>query len=338
MPAFVERDAVGLRRDLSDALAIADRKKTAYTSALPKGVAPTNTLTEWPVDNYPAPSIAGAIDEQPVQDYENINNVAAILSGRVQIKQRSFRLSRHADRTMDQAGVGRKKAFAKAAAKCLTMVKRDWETIALGDGESVAGTGTVGAKTRGMIKWALATAQSDLPVDSNFRPPSAQNDTTAIASWNDETITTVLQSLADQTGDFEMDLVFTVGSTLRRKLSRLTFYDKDDAGYTQVRRFNQDAESAKITMKVSVLDTDFGRVVIKPSSFINLSGDPTSAASKRAGLLHPMVDECVRMRFGWDVSVRELPDDGGGRRALCESAAVIEVGNPLWLARFLPSA
>lgn len=336
MPAFVERDAVGLRRDLSDALAIADRKKTAYTTALPKGVSPTNTLTEWPVDKYPAPSIDGAIDEAPVQDYENINNVDAILQGRVQIKQRSFRISRFADRVMDQAGVGRKKAFAKAAAKALTMVKRDWETIALGDGESNAGSGTKGARTRGMLKWAQATAQTDLPVNSSYL--SLVNDTTTIANWYDETITSALQTLADQTGDFEMDLLFTVGSTLRRKLSRLTFYDKDDSGFTQIRRFNQDAEDAKITMKVSVLDTDFGRVTIKPSSFINLSGDPTSAASKRAGLLHPMVDEAVRMRFAWDVSVRELPDDGGGRRALCESAAVIEVGNPLWLARFLPSA
>lgn len=338
MPAFVERDAVGLRRDLSDALAVADRKKTAYTSALPKGVAPTNTLTEWPVDRYPAPNIEGAVDEAPVQDYENINNVDAILSGRVQIKQRSFRISRHADRTMDQAATGRKKAFAKAAAKCLTMVKRDWETIALGDGESRAGTGALGARTRGMLKWAQTTAQTDLPVDQNYLMPAGSYTTTTIANWYDETFTGLMQSMYDQTGDGEMDVLFTVGSTLRRKLSRMTFYDKDDAGFTMVRRFNQDAEDAKITMKVSVLDTDFGRAVIKTSSFINTGGDPTSAASKRLGLLHPMVDECVRMRFAWDVNVTELPNDGGGRRALCESAAVIECGNPLWLAKAAPSA
>lgn len=338
MPAFVERDAVGLRRDLSDALAVVDRKKTVFTSMLPKGVAPTNTLTEWPVDNYPAPNTDGAVDEQPVQDYENINNVAAILSGRVQIKQRSFRLSRHADRTMDQAGVGRKKAFAKAAAKCLTMVKRDWETITLSDNESQSGSGTRGAKTRGYGKWASASAQSDLPVDSSFLTPSGNITTTTIANFNDDTIMSVLQSMFDQTGDAEMDLMMVVGSTLRKKLSRLTFYDKDDSGFTITRRFNQDAESAKVTMKVSVLDTDFGRVVIRPSSFINASGDPTSAASKRLGYLFPNVDECLRMRFAWDVSVRELPDDGGGRRALCESAAVFEVGNPLWLGKFAPSA
>jgi hypothetical protein len=338
MPAFVERDAVGLRRDLSDALAVADRKKTAYTTALPKGVAPTNTLTEWPVDRFPAANIEGAVDEKPVSEYENINNVDEILSGRVQIKQRSFRLSRHADRTMDQAGTGRKKAFAKAAAKCLTMVKRDWETIALGDGESRAGTGSVGANTRGMLKWAQATAQTDLPVPAAYRTPAAQNDTTTIANWTDDTIAAMLQSLADATGDFEQDLLFTVGSTLRRKLSRLTSYDKDEAGFTTVRRFNQSGESGKIVTKVSILDTDMGRVTIKPSSFINTGGDYSTAASKRLGLLHPMVDECVRMRFAWDVNVRELADDGGGRRALCESAAVLECGNPLWMARTVPSA
>lgn len=338
MPAFVERDAVGLRRDLSDALAIADRKKTAYTTALPKGVAPTNTLTEWPVDSYPAPNTDGAVDEAPVSEYENINNVAAIISGRLQIKQRSFRLSRFADRIMDQAGVGRKKAFAKAAAKCLVMVKRDWETIALGDGDSQSGTATRGAKTRGMLSWADKDAQTDLPVDSAFRPPTAQNVTTAVADWNDEIITGMLQSLADNTGDFDMDILGTVGSTLRRKLSRLTFHDKDESGYTAVRRFNQDADSAKIVMKVSVLDTDMGRVTLKTSSFINASGDPTSAASKRLGLFHPMVDECVRMRFGWDINLKELSDDGGGRRAMVESAAVLECGNPLWMAKAEPTA
>jgi hypothetical protein len=338
MPAFVERDAVGLRRDLSDALAIVDRKKTAYTSALPKGVAPTNTLTEWPVDRYPAPSITGAVDEAPVSEFENINNVDALLSGRLQIKQRSFRLSRFADRVMDQAATGRKKAFAKAAAKCLTMVKRDWETIALGNGESQAGTGTIGGKTRGMLLWASNTAQTDLPVSANYLTPAAQDITTTIANTTDDTITSMLQSMYDNTGDAEMDLLFTVGSTLRKKLSRMTMFAKEESGFTLARRFNQDADEAKIVTKVSVLDTDFGRVVIKPSSFINVSADPTSAASKRAGLLHPMTDECVRMRFAWDVGMKELPDDGGGRRALVESCAVLECGNPLWMARTLPSA
>jgi hypothetical protein len=290
------------------------------------------------VDRFPTPNIQGAVDEQPVSEYENINNVDAILSGRVQIKQRSFRLSRHADRTMDQAGVGRKKAFAKAAAKCLTMVKRDWETIALGDGESQSGTGASGAKTRGVLLWASNSAQTDLPVDSDYRPPSAQNDTTTIANWSDDTAVSILKSICDNTGEFDTDFVFTVGTTLRQKLSRLIAYNKDDTGYTVVRRMNQSGEDGKLTTKVSVLDTDFGRVVIKTSNFINTGGDATTAASKRIGLLHPMVEECVRMRFAWDVNVRELPDDGGGRRALCESAAVIEVGNPLWLGRTIPSA
>jgi len=338
MPAFVERDAVGLRRDLSDALAIADRKKTSYTSALPKGVAPSNTLTEWPVDRFPAPDITGAVDEQPVQDYENFNNVDAILSGRVQIKQRSHRVSRFADRVMDQAGVGRKKAFEKAAAKVLIMVKRDWETIALGDGDSVAGTGTTGGTTRGVLKWASSSAQSDLPVPTNYLTPAAQVTTTTVANTTDDTIVTMLKSLADNTGEFDNDLGMWVGTTMRQRLSRLTFHDKDESGFTLARKFNQSAEDAKVTIKVSVLDTDFGRVVIRPSSFINTGGDPTTAASKRLMLIHPMNDECVRMRFAWDVSLRELPDDGGGRRALCESAAVIECGNPLWLIKQAPSS
>jgi|GEM_PF-2572947 len=338
MPAFIERDAIGLRRDLGNALAIADQKKTAFTSMLPKGVAPTNTLTEWPVDQYPAPDVTGAVDEAPVQDFENINNSAAILSGRVQIKQRSFRLSRHADRTMDQAGVGRKKAFAKAAAKALIMVKRDIETICLGDGDSVAGSGTVGTRTRGIFSWANTAAQTDLPVPAGFRVPANSASTTTIANFIDDTVMNILQSIFDQTGDAEMQLCWMVGSTLRKKISRLTAYSLDVASFNQVRNFNQDATSEKITYKVSVLDTDFGRVIVKPSSFINAGGDPTSAASRRMGIIIPMVEEAARLRFAWDPIVEQMPMDGGGPRALAEAAFVLEVGNPLWLGQVQPSA
>lgn len=338
MPAFVERDAVAKRPDLSDALAIADRKKTIMKAMLPKTVAPTNTLTEWPVDNYPAPSIAGSIDEKPVQDFENVNNVAAKLSGRVMIQQRAIRISRFADKVMDQAGVGKRKAWAKAVAKGLVIVSRDIETRILSDQDSIAGSGTVAPCTRGFASWSNTTAQTDLPVDASFLTPSGNVTTTAIASIYDETITGVVKSLYDQTGDAEMDLTFITGSTLRQKCSRLTSYSKDDSGFTQVRHFNQDADEAKITMKVSVIDTDFGRVVIRPSSFINASGDPTSAASRRLGYLFPNVDECLRLRFAWETNAEELASDGGGPRCLISAAYVMECGNPLWLARFAPSA
>lgn len=338
MPAFVERDALAKRQDLSDALALADRKKTIMKSMLPKSVQPTNTLTEWPVDNYPAPSIAGSVDEQPVQAFENVNNVAAKIMGRVMIQQRAIRISRFADKVMDQAGVGKRKAWAAAVAKGLVIVSRDIETRILSDQDSVSGSGTVANCTRGYGSWSNTSAQTDLPVDAAFLTPAGNVTTTAIASIYDETVTGVLKSIYDQTGDAEMDLTLVSGSTFRQKMSRLTSYSKDDSGFTQVRHFNQDASDAKIIMKVSVLDTDFGRVVIRPSSFINAGGDPTTAASRRLAYLFPNVDECLRLRFAWDTGAEELASDGGGPRCLISAAYVMEAGNPLWLARFAPSA
>jgi len=193
----------------------------------------------------------------------------------------------------------------------------------------------VGARARGILSWANTSAQTDLPVPAGFRTPTGSATTVTVANFIDDTLTSILQSMFDQTGDAEMDLSWIVGSTLRKKISRLTSYSLDQATFAQVRMFQQDAEDAKITMKVSLLDTDFGRVVVRPSSFINISGDPTSAASKRAGIIMPMVDECVRMRFAWDPVVEELPKDGGGPRALAENAFVLEVGNPLWLGTTL---
>ena len=339
MSEIVERDVLSgsKKPDFGDALALADRKKTLMLTMLPKGTAPSNTAPQWGVESYPAPTITGAVDEAPVTTYETSGNVAALLTGRVMIQQHAIRVSRFADKVMDQVGVGKNKAYAKALARAMVILARKVETRILSDDDSFAGDATNGPETRGALSWASAAAQTDLPVDSSFRPPSAQNSTTTIANWTDSTFTDAVQSMFDSTGDAEMDLMFAVGSTLNGKIGRLTSWSKDESGFTAIRYMNQ-SEGTVLTQKVSVLDTQFGRAIVKPSSFINTGADPTSAASKRLGFLFPMVKEALRLRFAWPLSNDELPNDGGGRRALASTAYCLEAGNPLWLARFVPSA
>lgn len=341
MSAIIERDVLSGSKipDFGDALALADIKKTPMLSMLPKGTAPHNTAPQWGVESYPAVSVTGAVDEQPVSSYDTSQNVAALITGRVMIQQKAIRISRFADLTMDQVGVGYRKARAKAIARGLVMLARNVEARITGDGDSYAGTAADndGPRTRGIGSWANASAQTDLPVDASFRPPAAQNDTTTIANFTDSTVSTVVGSMFDNTGDAAMDLMLLTGSTLALKLARLTNWTKDESGYTSIRRFNSnDVET--ISSVVNVIETQFGRIVIRPSSFINASGDPTSAASKRLGLMFPMVKEAIRLRFSWGIQNEDLPSDGGGPRNLLSTAYCVEAGNPLWLGKFAPSA
>jgi hypothetical protein len=341
MSAIIERDVTSGTRvpDFGDALALADVKKTPMLTMLPKGTAPHHTSPQWGVESYPAPTITGAVDEQPVTDYDTSQNVAALITGRVMIQQHAIRVSRFADKVMDQVGVGYRKAYAKALARAMIILARKVETRILSDDDSYEGSANPndGPETRGLISWASATAQSDLPVNSDFRPPAAQNSTTTIANFTDSTIADVVESMFNSTGDAAMDLMLAHGSKLGGKLARLTSWSKDESGFTYIRRFN-DSDGETYSQVVNVIQTQYGRVILRPSSFINSSGDPTSAQSRRNGLLFPLVKEAIRLRFSWGLENEDLPNDGGGRRALCSTAYCLEVGNPLWIARFIPSA
>lgn len=338
MPQLIEREAVAKRQDLSNAIHVADMKKTPFISSVKKGTNPTNTLVEWPVDSYPAPSSEGAVDEQDVQNFENLGAPDAVLQGRLQIWERKPKVSRLAQLATNQAGIGPKKAFAKSVAKGLVMIKRDMEFTSLGDNESRVGTAQQGLRMRGLGKWIQNGAQTDLPVAAAYRTPAGSISTTNVADITDDTITAVVQSMYDETGDDDMQLTGWCGSRIKRALSRLTMYGKTEANLTLARRYNQPADSGKITMKVDVLDTDYGRIFLRLASFINTANDATSAASKRLCYLTPMNDEALRMRFADSPHSRELPDMGGGPRALIQAIGTLEVGNPLWFGKLAPAA
>ena len=338
MPQLSEREAVAKRQDLSNTIHVADMKKTPFTSSVKKGTNPTNTLVEWPVDNYPAPSSEGAVDEQDAQNFENLGAPDAVLQTRLQIWERKPKVSRLAELAANQAGIGPKRAFAKSVAKSLVMIKRDMEFTSLGDNESRIGTSSQGMRMRGLGKWIQSTAQTDLPVPEDYRPPAASISTTNIADISDDTLTGVVQSMYDQTGDDDMQLTGWCGSRIKRALSRLTMYGKTETGLTLARRYNQPAESGKVTMKVDVLETDYGTIFLRLASFINTGGDHTSDASKRLCYLTPMNDEAMRLRFAENPNNRELENAGGGRRGITEAIGTLEVGNPLWFGKLAPAA
>lgn len=338
MPELIERDAKAKRQDLSDKLHLADQKKTPFISAVAKGTAPISTLGEWATEKYPDPVTEGAVDEQDVQDYEKLEGPDEVLQGRLQIWERKPKVSRLAQVAMAAAGVPRKKAFAKALAKGLIMLKRDMEATCLGDNESRVGTNAQGYKIRGLGRWIQNGAQADLPVPAAYRTPAASIFTGAIGDINDDTIVGIMQSMFDETGDSDMNLTGWVGSSLKRAVSALTWHSKTDADFVNVRSYNADAGADTITRKVDVLDTDFGRAVLRLSSFINTGGDPKSAASKRLGYIMPMTEDAVRMRFATEPHSRELEDKGGGPRALIEAIGRLEVGNPLWMGKIAATA
>lgn len=334
MPALVERNAVGKREDISDVMHVADKKKTSFFTMVKKGTKPMNTNPQWPVEAYPDPRTQGAVDEQDVKDFEDLGAPDELLSGRVQIWERKPKVSRLTQLVANQAGVGPRKAFAKSVAKGLVMLARDIEVTALSNQDSSVGTSSRGGTTRGLGRWISATAQTDLPVPDAFRPKAAAIFTGNLADLTDDSLIAILQAIYDETGDDEMQLMGMCGSLAKRRFTKLTSYQKDEATFTAVRRYGEES-ATEIVRKVDLLDTDFGQVVLRNSSFINTGGNPRAVESKR--LAHFINMETVSMRFAETPNSRELPNLGGGPRALIEAIGVLEVGNPLFLGGVQPT-
>lgn len=338
MSTLVERDQVGKVQDLADEFCNVDMKATPFMSAVPKGSAPLNVRLEYPVEKFATPQTTGAVDEADPVTFEDPSEGDAELYARIHIFERAARIGGLATTVTHQAGITPRNIVAKKIAKKLIELKRDMEVVMLGDGESQidAGTPGNGNKTRGLGKWIQSTAQSHYEVPAAYRTPSDSILTTALADYTDETITSVFESSYNQHGNDGADLDIWAGSRWKRNLGRITFYSRDETNYTQVRTFNQEAGDPVILGKVDVLETDFGTGTVHLSQFINASGDPTSAASRRLAYLTPM--DYLEVRFAEQPKSVPLAKTGRSEKFLVTATGALCVKNPLALGKWAPSA
>lgn len=337
MPVLVEREQVGKKIDLADAFDNAKSFQFPLMSRLRKGRAPNNAQLIYPVERYASPNITGAVDEADPVEFEDPSAGDAELYARVHTLERAGRIGHLATAVTQQAGITPKNVVAQKIVKKLMELKRDFSVVAAGDQESRVDDGTRGNETRGLVKWAQATAQSHYPVDSNYLTPAASIDaSTALADYTDATITAIAQSQYDQTNDASANYLVAAGSTWKRNLSRITFYTRNVSNMTCVRHFNQNVSDKVVMGKVDMLDTDFGSYEIVLEPHINASGDPTSAASKRLAVAFP-VDK-VEWRWAEAPQSKVLADTGRNKKFLVWGTGALCVLNPLSLAKWAPGS
>ncbi len=337
MSTLVERDAVAKVQDLADAFDNAKAFKFPFTSRVKKGPAPKNAKMTYAVEKYDDPVLSGAVDEADPADFENPSEGDAELDVRVHVFERAVRIGGLATTVTHQSGITPRNVVAKKVAKKLIELKRDCEVVFLSDNESQVDNGVVGNETRGLVKWAQATAQTHYPVPTAFLTPSGSiESSTAIADYVDSTITGVAQSQYDQTGDETEENVLFAGSTWKRGLDRITFYAKTESNRTIVRQFNQSNPSRVSLGKVDMLETSFGDIEVQLSQHVNASGDPTSAASKRLAVGGPL--ENMEIRWADAPNMIPLAKTGRSEKFLVTATGALVVYNPLKLMKFAPGS
>ena len=328
MPQTFARTQVGVREDLADKIYLIDAKETPLLSSIPKGQSLVNPLFDWQVDAYLTPSMTGVVDGTDVSTTINSAANRARLQGRVQKVRRAPKVSDFTEIT-DVAGVGLGKEFARAIMQETVVAKRSVECVLGSDNESQADNGTVPYLTRGLGKWASNSAQTDLPVDSNFRTPSASIDTTAMGSLTPAVLNGVMESQYQQTGKVQSYLM-VVGTTLKKTITNIVGYQPTVSNYTAILRSNRGDEGSWAN-NIQTFTGDFGTYDIVVSNWLGWSDSTSTASVYRGYAVDPMNLE-LRMNKPWNF--RELEDQGGGRRGLIECIFGLMVKNPLGLAKF----
>ena len=253
MAGLIEPNQVGKREDLRDIMSVVDAKKYPITSMLPKGAAPKNSLVEWLMDNYPAPSFDGVLDGEDVTVYENMASGRARAQARVQLFRRAPMVSLMSQEVSDVAAIGQRQEMAKAIVKAIEMLKRDMECAFCSDHESQAQAGAAPYLTRGLGKWIQNGAQTDLPVAAAYRTPTASIDATATASLTEAIVNGVVQSVWDQTGE-DKTYQLVCGRVLRARFSTFVQYQTASTNVmASTKMFTQDAAQRKITSTIDVL-------------------------------------------------------------------------------------
>ena len=339
MAATLITSQTGIRQDLSDLIAVVDAKTCPVISMAKKGAEPINPLTQWQADAFNAATVpAGVLSNTDVSSSDFVDNAAnrVLLSARIQKFREVPSVDDLAQHVSEVAGIGKKKEMARAVSKSLEQMKRSMEAAFCSDQEGVEQSGATPYKTRGLGKWIQNGAQSDLPVNSAYRTPTASINTTATASLTENNIQDMLQSLYEQTGKAQT-YSLVCGPALKRQFTAFTRTQFASTNVASAIRVLNQKDSSKIVSSVDIFEGDFGTLELIPSLF--LAKDATvNPAAVQNGRGYVLDMDMVELRYNRKPRFQELEDRGGGPRGIVDAICALCVKSPLALGKFAPTA
>ena len=340
MAVLLERTQPTKREDLADILSRIDARGTPFSSMVPKGKEPTNTLFEWVVDDHEAPANTGHVDgtDFVAGDYGNLSPNRAKVAGRVQIFQKPFGVSTLAEEVSDVAGVGKKAEMRESIKKALVSLKRGIESRLTDETDSQADNGTNPYLTRGMFSWVGYTGGSSAQPSDNAIPSLAQTPAghiwtgetthaTPASAFNEDDMQDLLEAAFNSTGG-NSNFTLLCGTKLKRRFTTFATYSPSLSNTVALRTYNQDSGSKRIVQTVDVFVGDFGQVDLVPTHWLRQSNTGTNAATRQnsSGLLLDLSQ--LKIRYNSLPSFREVEDRGGGRKGFVRAILGLQVTNP----------
>lgn len=339
MAQVVEINQVGKREDLRDFISIIDMKDKPLLGMLPKLPDQKNMLVNWQADAYATPISTGVADGLDVESFENAAANRGLVQNYGQKFRRTAMVGDLAENVSTVAGAAAGE-MARSLDKKLEEISRDIEFAFGSDQDAQLETNsTTPYKTKGLGVWATTTGGSVLTVPAAFRTPSTNIITggATLVEGDGQTATSfrgILDSIYRQYGKRE-DLDCVCGPTIKARVSQFTASQPASANtYSALRAYTADLNAGKVTTNITVYEGDFNTVRITPSLLLagsSAGAQPTAADLGNRAYIFPR--QLLGMAYNRPPRIRQLPDQGGGPRALVDAICCLVVKNPLILGK-----
>jgi len=301
--------AVGNREDLSSILTILAPEETPVLSLCGKGKA-SSTFHEWTVDELAAPNADGINEGADVTAFSDKFASRARLGNYVQIFRRDYLVSnlQQAVTSVGPANV------AQAEAKAMRELKRDIEFAICSANDRQAEDGVNPYKMRGLGDWIDSAGPSDVP--ASYRTPAASIEASALAESD---LNDILGSIYTETGEMG-NLTLVANVALRKVIAN--FSRDSNTTNTEIYRINQDAESKKITLSVSLFDSDFGVIRV-------VNGNPACMPTATTNIGYVLDPKYLGFGSLIPMGSTRLENQGGGERGYVDMTGTLIVRSPL---------
>jgi len=300
---------VGNREDLSDILTVLAPEDAPVTSLCSKGAA-KSTFHEWTVDELAAPDASGINEGSDVTAFTDKFASRARLGNYVQLFRRDYLVS-NLQSAVSSVGPA---DYAQAKAKAMREIKRDIELAICSNNDRQAEDGVNPYKLRGLGDWIDSAGPSDVP--SAYRTPAASIESSSLAEGD---MNDILGSIFTKTGEMG-NLTAVCNVALRKVIANFTRAE----GTTTATAYNinEDAGSKKITLSVSLFESDFGVVKIVNANPVCMP----QASTNEGYILDP---KYLGIGTLLPMGSTDLENQGGGERGYVDCALTLAVKSPL---------
>lgn len=335
-----QKNAVGVREDISDIVIELDAEETPAFSIIPKGEKPTAPVLQQPVDAPGFVSRHGVRNKTPAGGATDQSKDYALLESENHWVRATIGVGKKDIVTANRAGVGLGKLYAREVVKGIKAMKTAVDCITLDDSDQKS-EGSEGSETRGLFSWASPTAQKCRPVPEKYRPNAGQLVTTNLDDITPDTIASAMSERWLKTKSAGR-LVAFCGDKFKRHVSNWSMYVPNATGKAVVRQFSQTASKKERVLAaiIDLLEFDTGTMEfhLEPNLLCDRNADENSTIpdiARRSCIAFS--ENAVSYHFAEDIEHEELPYDGGSKTGQI-SAIFHTMARPFDLVAIKPAA